>query len=140
MEKLQDCPEITLERKKNCFDVLFWQGGAAGCRFFDICHRINHLHENVVLLPKPECFLKMLSYSNLSSFLGIKGQFSSFAGPIIHHVYPPKFCIMVGFDFSWDMKMTQEKSKTMPMQIFGGLKEVYYGIYKSRELDKLASQ
>ena len=26
------------------------------------------------------------------------------------------------------MKMSQEKSKTMPMQIFWGVKEVYYGI------------
>ena len=50
---------------------------------------------------------------------------------------PPKYCIMIVFDFSWDM-LTQEKSKTMPMQNFfffggGGVKEVYYGIYESRE-------
>ena len=33
--------------------------------------------------------------------------------------------------FSWDMKMSQEKSKTMPMQVFFfGIKEVYYGIEK----------
>lgn len=28
----------------------------------------------IVLLPRPECFLKMLCHSNLSSLLGIKGQ------------------------------------------------------------------
>ena len=31
-------------------------------------------------------------------------------------------------NFSWDMKMSQEESKTMPMQISLGVKEVYYGI------------
>ena len=35
---------------------------------------------------------------------------------------------MIVFDFSWNMKMTQEKSKTMAMQIFLGVKEVYYGL------------
>ena len=57
-------------------------------------------------------------------------QFSTFANPIIHRVYPPKFCIMVVFDFSWDMKMTQEKSKTMAMQIFGALKRCIMGFAK----------
>ena len=34
---------------------------------------------------------------------------------------PPKnFCITIVCNFSWDMKMSQAKSKTMPMQIFGG--------------------
>ena len=40
---------------------------------------------------------------------------------------------MIVFDFFWDMKMTQEKSKTVAMQIFRGVKEVYYGIGESRE-------
>ena len=29
--------------------------------------------------------------------------------------------------------MSQEKSKTMPMQIFGGVKEVHYGICANSE-------
>ena len=47
-------------------------------------------------------------------------------------------------NFSWDMKTSQEKSKTTPMQFFfffffffwgggGGVKEVYYRICASRE-------
>ena len=56
-----------------------------------------------------------------TAFLSQKKKvFSTLANPIIHRLYPPKFCIMIEFDFSWDMKMTQEKSKTMPMQIFRG--------------------
>ena len=33
-----------------------------------------HLHDGVVLLPRPECAVKMLSYSIMSSLLGIKRQ------------------------------------------------------------------
>ena len=33
-----------------------------------------HLHDGVVLLPRPECTIKVLSYSILSSLLGIKRQ------------------------------------------------------------------
>ena len=47
-------------------------------------------------------------------------SFSTFSNPIMHLVYPPKFCIIIVLDFSWDMKLSQEKSKAMPMQIFGG--------------------
>ena len=49
--------------------------------------------------------------------------FSTFANPII-------FCITIVFDFSWDMKMTQEKSKTMPMQILGGKRGVLWDLRK----------
>ena len=35
---------------------------------------------------------------------------------------------MIVYNLSWDMKMSQGKSKTMPMQIFGGVEAVYYGI------------
>ena len=44
-----------------------------------ICNAIGHLHEGVILLPRPECFVKMLSYSNLSSLLGIKRQLEKLA-------------------------------------------------------------
>ena len=35
---------------------------------------IGHLKDGVILLPRTGCFVKMLSYSNLSSVLGIKTQ------------------------------------------------------------------
>ena len=43
------------------------------------------------------------------------GQFSTCTYPIIHLFYPAKFCIIIVCNFSWDMKMFQGKSKTMPM-------------------------
>ena len=60
----------------------------------------------------------LLEYSNV--FTGFGGTFSTFANPIIHFFYrpPPQFCLMIVFDFSWNMKMTQEISKTMAMPIF----------------------
>ena len=33
---------------------------------------IGHVHDGVILPPRLECFVKMLSYSNLSSLLGIE--------------------------------------------------------------------
>ena len=48
-------------------------------------------------------------------------SFSPCTNPIIHLSYPLKFCIGIVCNFSWDMKMSQEKSKTyanMPMQFF----------------------
>ena len=35
---------------------------------------------------------------------------------------------MIVSNVSWDMKMSQGKSKTMPMQIFWGVEAVCYGI------------
>ena len=54
--------------------------------------------------------------------------FSTCTNPIIHLFTPPKFCIIIVCNFSWDMKMSQGKSKTMPMQIFLGVEAGYYGI------------
>ena len=54
--------------------------------------------------------------------------FSTCTNPITHLFYPQKFCIMIVCNFSWGMKMSQGKSKTMPMQIFLGVEAVYYGI------------
>ena len=76
---------------------------------------------------------KLFSVLSLLLINSVKDQFSIFANPIINRVYPPKFCIMIVFNFSWDMKMTREKSKTMPMQIFGRVKEVSDGICESGE-------
>lgn len=33
---------------------------------------VGNLHDGVILVPRPECFVKMLSYSNLSFLLRIK--------------------------------------------------------------------
>ena len=41
---------------------------------------------------------------------------------------PPKICIGIFLDYSWDMFMSQEKLQTMSMQKFWGVKEVHYGI------------
>ena len=46
------------------------------------------------------------------------------------------FCITIVCNFSWEMKMSQEKSKTMPMQIFfwegggGGKRGVLWDLCK----------
>ena len=41
----------------------------------------------------------------------------------MHLVYPPKICITILFDFSWDDCNTEEKLETMVMQIWGGGKQ-----------------
>lgn len=40
---------------------------------------MSHLQDAVILLPRPECFIKMLSYSNLTSPLRIKRQLQKLA-------------------------------------------------------------
>ena len=35
-------------------------------------------------------------------------------------IVPPKFCISIVFNFSWDLQLPQEKLKTMLVQNFGG--------------------
>ena len=40
---------------------------------------IGRLHDGVILLPRPDCFVKMLCYSYLSSLLGIKKQLEKLA-------------------------------------------------------------
>ena len=59
---------------------------------------------------------------------GYKMQFTTCTNPIIHLFYPPKICIGIVFDFSWDIFMSQEKLQTMVMKKFWGVIEVYYGI------------
>ena len=38
----------------------------------------------------------------------------------MHFVYPQEFCITIVSNFSWVLQSSQEKSKTMVMQNFGG--------------------
>ena len=40
---------------------------------------VGHLHDGVISLLTPECLVKMLSYSNLSSPEGIKRQLEKMA-------------------------------------------------------------
>ena len=46
-------------------------------------------------------------------------KFTIFSNPIIHLVYPSKFCVFIVCNFSWDMKMSHEKLKPVPLQDFG---------------------
>ena len=46
-----------------------------------------------------------------------------------HLVYPPEFCITIVSNYSWVLQSSQEKSKTMVMQSFGGLNTVHYGLW-----------
>ena len=47
-------------------------------------------------------------------------QFATFTFPIIQIICLPKFCRSFVFHFSWVLQPSQEKSKTMLMQNFGG--------------------
>ena len=47
-------------------------------------------------------------------------KFSTCTNPIIHLFYPPRICMCIVLDFSWDISMSQEKLQTMIMQNFGG--------------------
>ena len=53
--------------------------------------------------------------------------------PIIQSSFNPppppkkKICMIIVCKLLWDMKMSSGKSKTMPMQIFGGLKKCIMG-------------
>ena len=46
--------------------------------------------------------------------------FATRTSPIMHLIWPPKFCISIVFNFSWDGCYIQEKWKTKVMQIFFG--------------------
>ena len=50
----------------------------------------------------------------------------------MHLVYPPKICITILFDFYWDDCNTQEKLKTMVMQIWraGGKQDALWSMWK----------
>ena len=43
----------------------------------------------------------------------------------MHLVRPPKFCITIVFDFSWDGCNTQEKLVTMVKQNCGGKQDAF---------------
>ena len=58
----------------------------------------------------------------LSLVLKVKGHglYAISTFPIMHLTCPPKFCISIVFDFSWDGCNTQEKWKTKLLRNFGG--------------------
>ena len=47
-------------------------------------------------------------------------SYATCTSPIMHLICPPKFCISIVFNFSWDGCNTQEKWKTKVMQNLGG--------------------
>ena len=51
----------------------------------------------------------------------------------MHLVYPPKLCITIVFDFSWDDCNTLENLETMVMQNSEGENKVHYGLYESSD-------
>ena len=52
----------------------------------------------------------------------------------MHLVYPPKLCITIVLDFSWDGYNNQEKLEKMVMQNFGGgVNKVHCGPCESSE-------
>ena len=51
----------------------------------------------------------------------------------MHLVYPPKLCITIVFDFSWDDCNTLESLETMVMQNSEGENKVHYGPYESND-------
>ena len=53
--------------------------------------------------------------------------YSTCTSPIMHLICPPKFCISIVFNFSWDGCNTQEIWKTKVMQNLGGANKVHYG-------------
>ena len=58
-----------------------------------------------------------------------KKLLTSCTNPIIHLFYPPKICIGIVFDFSWDIFMSQEKLQTMVMQTsWPGLLEAWLAL------------
>ena len=52
----------------------------------------------------------------------------------MHLVNPPKFCLTIVLDFSWDDCNTQGKLETMVMQNSGGVNKVHYGLCENGEL------
>ena len=61
--------------------------------------------------------------------------YATCTSPIMHLICPPKFCISIIFNFSWDGCNIQEKWKTTwkVMQNFGGANKVHYGRCASDE-------
>ena len=51
----------------------------------------------------------------------------------MHLVYPPKLCITIVSDFSWDDCNTLENLETMVMQNSEGENKVHYGLYESSD-------
>ena len=68
---------------------------------------------------------------------------ASFTFPIMHLIWPPKFCITFVFHFSWVWQPSQEKLKTRLVQNFGGQIRCIMGnvevVYKSFGCPQLTS-
>ena len=64
----------------------------------------------------PELDTYIANYMPRSIYILPKYVFTTCTNPIIHLFYPPKICIGVVFDFSWDIFMSQEKLQAMIIQ------------------------
>ena len=64
---------------------------------------------------------------------GTSKVFTIFTQTIMHLVYPPKLCITIVFDFSWDDCNTLESLKTLVMQNCEGENKVHYGLRESSD-------
>ena len=62
-------------------------------------------------------------------------SFATCTSPRIHLVCPPKFCISIVANFSWDLCNTQEKWKTKVMQNFGGQTRCIMGDVQMANVD-----
>ena len=59
--------------------------------------------------------------------------FTIFTQTVMRLVYPPKLCITIVFDFSWDDCNTLESLETMVMQNSEGENKVHCGPYESSD-------
>ena len=64
---------------------------------------------------------------------GTSKVFTIFTQTIMHLVYPPKLCITIVFDFSWDDCNTLENLETLVMQNSEGENKVRHGLYESSD-------
>ena len=78
----------------------------------------NFLVDSVLSICLSRFLLPNSRNSRWTKLNSIANLCTSSTFPIMHVIWPPKFCITFVFHFSWDY--SQEKLKTMLMQNFGG--------------------
>ena len=64
--------------------------------------------------------LYLIRQTNHSMIHDLRIDFTICRSPIIHLVYPPKFCITFDFNFSWVLKLSQKKLGTILKRFFLG--------------------
>ena len=99
------------------FGRLFATPTLAHAQTFDRC--VEHPQQTTVLT-KTAGQLPGSGHCCLRASIPCTTPFTTCTIPQYTSITPQNFCITIVCNFSWDMKMSQEKSKTMPMRIFGG--------------------